>query len=249
MDKFLYISMTGAAQGLNALAVHGNNLANANTTGFKSDFEQARAMQAYGEGMPSRVFAMRENPGQNFDPGALKTTGRDLDVAVAGQGWISVQDGNGQEALTRDGNLTVSAAGVLQTATGRAVLGNNNQPIVLPLPVEKININKDGTIEVRPQGAPANGMEEINRIKLSDPGIKELRKGKDGLFRLADNQPIAADANVQVVKGALEASNVNPIQEMTQLINLQHNYDMQVKMMRTAEQNDRSVTRLLNLRG
>lgn len=249
MDKYLYISMTGASQGLNALAVHGNNLANANTTGFKSDFEQARAMQAYGEGLPSRVFAMRENPGQNFIPGALKTTGRDLDIAVAGQGWISIQDANGKEALTRDGNLTVSAAGVLQTATGHTVLGNNNQPIIVPLPVEKININKDGTVEVRPQGAPPDGMEEINRIKLANPSIKELRKGTDGLFRLANNQLITADANVEVVKGALEASNVNPIAEMTQLINLQHNYDMQVKMMRTAEDDDRSVTRLLNLRG
>lgn len=249
MDKFLYISMTGAAQGMNALAVRGNNLANANTTGFKSDFEQARAMQAYGDGLPSRVFAMRENPGQNFDPGALKTTGRDLDIAVANQGWISIQDGDGQEALTRDGNLTVSAAGVLQTMTGHPVLGNNNQPIILPLPVEKVNINKDGTVEVRPQGAPPDGMEEVNRIKLSNPERDELRKGTDGLFRLNGNAPIVADATVEVVKGALESSNVNPVLEMTQMINLQRNYDMQVKMMRTAEDNDRSVTRLLNLRG
>lgn len=249
MDKFLYISMTGAAQGLNALAVHGNNLANANTTGFKSDFEQARAMQAYGEGLPSRVFAMRENPGQNFTPGALKTTGRDLDIAVANQGWITIQDEKGKQALTRDGNLTVSSTGVLQTMTGHPVIGNNNQPIVLPVPVEKININRDGTIEVRPQGAPPNGLEEVNRIKLANPDLKQLRKGTDGLFRLADNEPIVADANVRVIKGALEASNVNPIAEMTQLINLQRNFDMQVKMMRTAEDDDRSITRLLNLRG
>ncbi|MFM2485062.1 flagellar basal-body rod protein FlgF [Celerinatantimonas yamalensis] len=249
MDKFLYISMTGAAQGMDALAVRANNLANANTTGFKSDFEQARAMQAYGEGFPSRVFAMRENPGQNFDPGPLKTTGRDLDIAVANQGWISIQDNQGKEALTRDGNLTVSATGVLQTMTGHPVLGNNNQPIILPLPVSKININRDGTIEVRPQGAPPDGLEEINRIKLANPATKSLRKGTDGLFRLAGNQPIQADANVRVIKDALEGSNVNPIEEMTQLINIQHNYDMQVKMMRTAEDDDRSVTRLLNLHG
>ncbi|CAG8998422.1 MAG: Flagellar basal-body rod protein FlgF [Candidatus Celerinatantimonas neptuna] len=249
MDKFLYISMTGAAQGLNALAVHGNNLANANTTGFKSDFEQARAMQAYGEGLPTRVFAMRENPGQNFAPGALKTTGRDLDIAVANQGWITIQDKNGKQALTRDGNLTISSTGVLQTMTGHPVIGNNNQPIVVPVPVEKININRDGTIEVRPQGAPPDGLEEVNRIKLANPDLKQLRKGTDGLFRLADNAPIVADANVRVIKGALEASNVNPIAEMTQLINLQRNFDMQVKMMRTAEDDDRSITRLLNLRG
>ncbi|MFM2482599.1 flagellar basal-body rod protein FlgF [Celerinatantimonas sp. YJH-8] len=248
MDKFLYISMTGAAQGMDALAVHGNNLANANTTGFKSDFEQARAMQAYGDGLPSRVFAMRENPGQNFVPGALKTTGRDLDIAVANRGWISIQDENGQEALTRDGNLTISAAGVLQTMTGHPVLGNNNQPIVIPLPVEKVNINRDGTVEVRPQGAPADGVEVANRIKLANPAFQDLRKGTDGLFRLNNNAPITADANVEVIKGALESSNVNPILEMTQLINLQRNYDMQVKMMRAAEDNDRSVTRLLNLR-
>lgn len=115
MDHLLYIAMSGAKETMNSLAVRGNNLANANTTGFKSDFEQARSMQAFGEGLPSRVFAMAERPGQNLQHGMLMTTGRDLDVAVDGPGWIAVQDPKGGEAYTRMGNLQVNATGNLQS--------------------------------------------------------------------------------------------------------------------------------------
>ncbi len=134
MDHLLYIAMSGAKENMNSLAVRGNNLANANTIGFKSDFEQARSMQAFGEGLPTRVFAMTERPGQNLQHGLLQTTGRDLDVAVDGQGWIAVQDPNGAEAYTRMGNLQLNATGNLQTSTGLNVVDDAGQPIVLPLP-------------------------------------------------------------------------------------------------------------------
>lgn len=249
MDKLLYISMTGAKEGLNALGVRGNNLANANTTGFKADLQQARAIQAFGEGMPSRVFSMTESPGQNFAQGSLKTTGRDLDIAIEGDGWISIQDGDGKEALTRNGNLQVSAAGILQTSSGQPILGDGNAPIVLPLPIQKLEIHRDGTIEVLPEGAPPNALEEINQIKLSNPAAQTLKKGQDGLFRLNNDGVIEADLGVTVMKGALESSNVNPVQEMTNLISLQRHFEMQVKMMKTAEDNDRSTSKLLSLRG
>ena len=154
MDHLLYIAMSGAKENMNSLAVRGNNLANANTIGFKSDFEQARSMQAFGEGLPTRVFAMTERPGQNLQHGMLMTTGRDLDVAVDGPGWIAVQDPNGAEAYTRMGNLQLNATGNLQTSTGLNVVDDAGQPIVLPLPMEKIEINRDGTISGRPEGAP-----------------------------------------------------------------------------------------------
>lgn len=247
MDNLLYISMTGAKEGLTALGVRGNNLANVNTTGFKADLQQARAMQAFGEGLPTRVFTMTESPGQDFTQGSLKTTGRDMDIALNGPGWISVQDAEGSEALTRNGHLTVSAAGVLQTTSGQVVMGDGNAPIILPLPIEKLEIHQDGTIEVLPEGAPPEALEEIGRIKLSNPDGVE--KGNDGLFRLKDNGEILPDATVSVVKGALESSNVNPVEEMTNLISLQRHFEMQVKMMKTAEENDRSTSKLLSLRG
>jgi flagellar basal-body rod protein FlgF len=88
MDKMLYIAMSGAKQNMHALSINANNLANAKTTGFKADLAQARSMQAYGEGMPTRVFAMTERASQNFDSGAMLQTGRSLDIAIEGSGFF-----------------------------------------------------------------------------------------------------------------------------------------------------------------
>src|SRR5690606_38330751 len=122
MDRLLYIAMSGAKENMNGISIKANNLANTGTTGFKADLEQARAMQAFGEGLPSRVFSLTERPGQNFDDGALLITERELDIAVNGQGWFAVQDGDGNEAYSRAGNLQLSPTGVLQTASGLPVI-------------------------------------------------------------------------------------------------------------------------------
>ena len=149
MDDLLYIAMSGAKENMNGIALRANNLANANTTGFKADLQQARAMQAYNEGLPTRVFSMTERPGQNFADGAFRTTGRALDVAVSGPGWLAVSDANGNEAYTRNGNLQMDANGMLQTSSGQPVLGENG-PIFVPVPIAGLFIGNDGTISVRP---------------------------------------------------------------------------------------------------
>lgn len=237
MDRMLYIATSGATQNLNAISIRANNLANVTTNGFKADLEQARSMQAFGEGLPTRVFAMTERPSQNFDGGALMTTDRDLDVAVEGRGWIAVQDKEGNEAYTRKGNLQITATGTLETSDGLMVMGDGG-PITLPVPLEKVQIGRDGTITVKPQGAPAEALEDIDRIKLVNPDGPEITKGADGLFRRKDGQLEDADAEVTLVKGALESSNVNAIGEMTSMISIQRQFEMQVKMMKTAEEND-----------
>ncbi|WP_024872825.1 flagellar basal-body rod protein FlgF [Tolumonas lignilytica] len=247
MDKFLYIAMSGAKENLNSLAIRSNNLANANTLGFKADFEEARAMQAYGDGLPSRVFAMTERPGQNFQQGSLQTTGRDLDVAVKGDGWLTVQDANGKEAYTRNGSLQVSPLGILQTSTGLNVLDTSGQPITLPMPVEKIQIAEDGTINARLQGANPAAIDTLQQIKLVNPINKDLTKGDDGLFRRTDGNTEPVSANVHLASGALENSNVNAVEELTNLIKLQRQFDTQIKMMSTAEKDDESQTQLLKL--
>ena len=243
----LYIAMSGAKENMNSLAVRSNNLANANTTAFKADFEQARAMQAFGEGLPSRVFSMTERPSQNFESGALSLTGRDLDVAVEGNGWISVLDENGQQAMTRNGALKITEAGILTTSTGKTVLGDAGQPIIVPQPFEKLEINRDGTIEIRPEGAAPDAMEEVGRIQLMAPDYKDLTKGKDGLFRRKDGEDAVPNADVFLVKGALETSNVNVVSEMTNLITLQRQFEMQIKMMKTAEETDKASASLLRI--
>ena len=247
MDKLLYIAMSGAKENLNSLAVRSNNLANANTLGFKADFEEARAMQAYGDGLPSRVFSMAERPGQSYQQGSLQTTGRDLDVAVQGDGWLTVQDANGKEAYTRNGSLQVSPLGVLQTSTGLNVLDSNGQPITLPMPLEKIQITEDGTINARLEGAEPAAVENLQQLKLVNPVNKDLTKGEDGLFRRIDGGTETASANVRLASGALENSNVNVVEELTNLIKLQRQFETQIKMMATAEKNDESQNQLMKL--
>ncbi|NQY63096.1 MAG: flagellar basal-body rod protein FlgF [Alteromonadaceae bacterium] len=244
MDKLLYIAMSGAKQNMRSLAVTANNLANAKTTGFKADLSQARSMQAFGEGMPSRVFSMTEQSSQNFDSGALLTTGRDLDIAVEGEGWIAVQSKDGSEAYTRSGQLHMTEDGALQTAGGELVIGDAG-PIFIPLPVKKIEISRDGTIMVQPEGAPSSVQEEVARIKFVNPNHGLLAKGHDGLFRLKNGNDAQEDINVKVSSGMIESSNVNPITEMTDMIAIQRQFEMQLKMMKTAEEIDSASAALL----
>ena len=247
MDHLLYIAMSGAKENMNSLAIRSNNLANANTTGFKSDFEQARSMQAFGEGLPSRVFAMTERPGQNLQHGMLMTTGRDLDVAVDGPGWIAVQDPKGGEAYTRMGNLQVNATGNLQTSTGLNVVDDGGQPIVLPMPMEKLEINRDGTISGRPEGAAANLSEDFQRIKLVNPAANAVEKGTDGLFRRKDGQNEPASAAVGLIAGSLEGSNVNVVDAMVDMISVARQFEMQMKMLQTADSNAKAAAQLLTV--
>ena len=254
MDKLLYVSMSGAKQNLVGISMNANNLANAKTVGFRSDFEQQRAMQAFGDGLPTRVFAMTERPGSKMDNGSIQSTGNNLDVAISGRGWMAVQDGESKEAYTREGNLKITNDGVLTTARGNPVIGEAG-PIVLPIPVEKVEIGPDGTVTVRPQGAPATFLEVVDRIKLIEPpSNNDLTKGTDGLFRskesLLTNDLCGfceASPNVSLLSGALEMSNVNPVQEMVQMISHQRQYELQIKMMKKAEEVDQSQDQLLRI--
>ncbi len=246
MDRALFLAMSGAKQNMQAMQLRANNLANVSTTGFRSDLAQARSMQAYGDGLPTRVFSMTERPGHSFNQGSVMTTGRDLDVMIQGDGWLSVLDPAGQEGLTRNGNLRIDQNGLLMNSQGHLVLGESGAPITLPIPLSKVEIGKDGTISVVPQGAPANAMEAVDRIKLVKPDNRSLYKDAIGLFRAQDpNATFDAAADVQLLTGALEGSNVNAVGEMTSLIDLQRQFEMQVKMMSTAEDMDKSSDSLL----
>lgn len=246
MDRALFLAMSGAKQNMQALQLRANNLANVSTTGFRADLAQARSMQAYGDGLPTRVFSMTERPGHNFQQGSVITTGRDLDVTIQGDGWMSVLDSTGKEGLTRNGNLKVDANGLLTSGSGHLVLGETGAPITLPVPVSKIEIGGDGTISVVPQGAPADAIEVVDRIKLSRPDNQSLFKDVNGLFRSKNpNAAYEADAGVKLLTGAIEGSNVNAIGEMTSLIDLQRQFEMQVKMMSTAEELDKASDSLL----
>ncbi|WP_108649693.1 flagellar basal body rod protein FlgF [Dongshaea marina] len=247
MDRLLYVSMTGAKENMVSMAKRANNLANASTIGFKSDFQQARAMQAFGEGLPTRVFSMTERAATNYDQGSYITTGRELDVAVKGEGWLVVKDSKGEEAFTRMGNLSISVTGELQTSTGLTLVDVGGNPIILPQ-MDKIVINKDGTIHGLLAGATPDIPEDFQQLKLVNPQIQDLYKGNDGLFRRKDGEAEAVSADVRLANGKLESSNVNVVAEMTHLIQLQRQFETQVKMMKTAEENDQAQERLLRMR-
>lgn len=246
MDKMLWVAMSGAKENMNAVALRANNLANANTTGFKADLQQARSMQAFNEGLPTRVFSMTESPGQNFASGAMVTTGRNLDVAVQGQGWIAVQNANGEERYTRNGSLEIGADGMLKNDRGQPVMGDAG-PIFIPMPIDNLTIGANGNISIRPQGAPEDAMEIVDRIKLVNPPNGNVKKDTDGLFSLKDGQPALADANVKLSIGALEGSNVNTVEEMTNMIALQRQYEMNVKIMKTADENAQRAESLMRM--
>ena len=234
MDKLLYIAASGAKQDLLGTAVRANNLANAQTTGFKAMLENARAMPAYGEGMPTRVFSMTESPSNNYAGGAMIQTGRELDAAIQGEGWFSVIDAQGNEAYTRAGSLQMGADGRLEDAHGNTIAGDAGA-IFLPIPLSNVNIANDGTISVRPQGAPATVLEEVARLKFVNPNVRDMERGEDGLFRLKNGQEAAEDINVRIRTGMLEGSNVNAIEEMVNMISASRSYKNNVEMINTTK--------------
>ena len=243
MDRMLYIAMSGARETLIAQGNASNNLANANTTGFLADLNQFRSMPVYGDGHPTRVYALDERPASDFTHGSITRTGRALDVAVKDGGWLAVQSNDGSEAYTRRGDLKVDPSGVLTTGNGLPVMGNSG-PIALP-PFDAVQIGSDGTISIRPQGAPASELAVIDRIKLVDPQPERMRKGEDGLMRLAEGGEAEASASQRLVSGALEASNVNIVNEMVNMIELSRRYEMQIKMMKTAEETAASASSIV----
>lgn len=244
MDRVLYVAMTGAKQVSLRQAAVAHNLANISTHGFKEELNVFRALPYVGEGSKTRAAVIEMTPRTDFREGVLQQTDRALDVAVRGPGWIAVQDASGQEAYTRLGDLQVGANGQLLTGTGLAVLGDAG-PIAIP-PDQEIAIAKDGTVSTVPVGQNQNAVSIAGRIKLVNPPETDLKRGEDGLFRLADAQPAPADAGVTLASGALESSNVNAAKALVDMISLARQFDMQMRVLRVAEENHRGADKVLS---
>lgn len=245
MDKVIYIAMTGAKHTMWQQASTAHNLANATTTAYKAESNAFRALPVYGDGAKTRAFVVDSTIGADLSDGAIQQTGRDLDVAVQGKGWIAVQADDGSEAYTRNGSLTVSPNGQLQTRTGQAVVGDAG-PLAIP-PDNQVSIGRDGTISVIPNGGPLTAVAAIGRIKLVNPPDADMVKGTDGLFRQKNGAVAPADANVHVLGGALENSNVNVVDSMISMISLARQFDMQVKLLQSADANAKQASQLMNL--
>ncbi len=247
MDNFAFIAMSGAKENMLEQQLHMNNLANASTTGFRADFAAARSQPVFGNGMPSRVYSMTENPGTDFKSGSIISTGNPLDVAIDGDGFFAVLDKSGFEAYTRAGNFRRTETGMLITGTGLPVLGDGG-PVTIP-PARKIDITADGTITIVPENSENNATAVVGRLKLVKPDLTNMVKNESGLLVQKNGQPAETDATVKLVAGAVESSNVNPVGEMVNMISLSRQYEMQVKLMKKAEEMDRSSSQLLRLQG
>lgn len=245
MDRMIYIAMTGAKETLNHQATVSHNLANAATTGFRAQLNALRATPVFGDGSPTRAFVVDSTPGSDFTPGPVQHTGRDLDVAVQGQGWIAVQAPDGTEAYTRNGSLQAGANGLLETRNGLTVLGDGG-PISIPQDTQ-IVVARDGTISSVPSGNALNAVATVGRIKLVNPAEADLVRGDDGLFRLNAGGAAPADSNVSIMPSALEGSNVNVVEAMVNMITLARQFDMQVKLLQNAEQAESKASQILNL--
>ncbi|MBI5330003.1 MAG: flagellar basal body rod protein FlgF [Betaproteobacteria bacterium] len=245
MDRVIYIAMTGARETTRQLAATTHNLANISTNGFKQELSVMRALPVLGDGAKTRAFVLETTPGTDFTPGAIQHTGRSMDVAVKGQGWIAVQDAAGREAYTRMGSLEVSPNGIVQTTSGLNVLADGS-PLAVP-PDQTISIGADGTVSAIPTGQGLNAVTIAGRIKLVNPEEKALIRGEDGLFRLKGGADAPADETVELASGALESSNVNPAEAMVNMVTLSRQFEMNMRVIRAAEDNDSSSNKLLRM--
>ncbi|MDR1227585.1 MAG: flagellar basal body rod protein FlgF [Azoarcus sp.] len=241
MDRVIYTAMTGAKSTLGQQAAVAHNIANADSTGFRAELHKMRAVEVQTQAMHTRAFVVDASVASDFAPGPLKFTGRELDVAVRGRGWLAVQTPGGDEGYTRNGSLEISANGVLQTREGLPVLGDGG-PLTMP-PDSEIVVGSDGTISaVQVQEGIVN---EVGRLKLVNPPEDELVRGDDGFFRLESGFPAPLDEAVTVEDGYLEGSNVNVADQMVQMISLARQFEMQMRMITNTEQNDRAATQVL----
>ena len=245
MDRLIYTAASGAKHILEQQATTSNNLANVNTTGFRAQLDVFRAVPVQGEGLPTRAFVVNSTPGADFSSGALQVTGRELDVAVKGEGWLAVQMPDGTEAYTRNGSLQTSPNGLLTTASGATIAGEGG-PITIP-PDATVTVGGDGTISTVSNAERPAAPVILGRIKLVNPPEKDLVRGDDGLFRLKDGSAAQADPAVRVAGGALEGSNVSAVDSMVEMISLARSFDTQMSLLKNAENNAAKATQILAL--
>lgn len=243
MDRMIYTAMTGANAAQHRQQLLSNNLANASTPGFRAELATFRAVPVRGDGSTTRVFALEATAGHSNAPGPVTNTGRNLDVAVRGGSYLSVQGLDGTEAYTRAGALEVNPDGTLVSAQGLPVLSDGG-PLTVP-PGAQVDIGEDGTVTARVPGQPGQA---LGKLKLVTPDDENrLRRGEDGLFRPTQGDTLNADATARVQSGALEGSNVNPIEAMVGMIAVARQFEVQMRMLQNGEKNDQTAAQLLGL--
>ncbi|MFT3736467.1 MAG: flagellar basal-body rod protein FlgF [Rhodocyclaceae bacterium] len=243
MDKLIYTAMSGAKATMGQQAAVAHNLANATTNGFRAELHKFRAVPVQSPAMPTRAFVVDASVASDMKPGPMIQTGSPFDMAVHGNGWFVVQGADGKEAYTRNGAFTVDANGVLRTSSGQAVQGDGGE-ISIPEGT-RIEVGSDGSISATPTTGRLTSGSVIGRLKLVNPTETDLRRGDDGLFRLANGTPAPQDDNVRVRGGYIEGSNVNVVEQMVSMLSLSRHFEMNTKLLETAKEDDRVATAII----
>ncbi|MGE0775658.1 MAG: flagellar basal body rod protein FlgF [Sphingomonadaceae bacterium] len=245
MDRLIHTSLSAMRGAMSRQATIANNLANANTVGFRAEIASQRPLWLRGGEFQSRVSGSEEVVNADMKAGAVVQTGRDLDVAMQGDAMLAVQADDGEESYTRRGDLMISPSGLLTTGDGVPVLGDQG-PLTLP-PADKILISGDGRISIVPEGGDANQLQDVGQLKLASPKGSEIVKGLDGLFRVRGGGVLPSDPDARVTSGALEQSNVNTSDALVQMIEASRAWETQIKLLTTARELDSSSADLMRL--
>jgi flagellar basal-body rod protein FlgF len=246
MDRLIYTAMSGANAAAQRQALLSNNLANVSTNGFRAEMATFRAVPVRGDGASTRVFSAEASSGYMDKPGPVQRTGRNLDAMARDNAWFAVQGLDGTEAYSRNGAMEVTPEGNLVNGSGLPMLSDGGAPINAPAGAE-ISLGADGVLSAKLAGQPPT---TIGKLKLIKPTPEDpLVRGADGLFRARSGEPITADPTARLEPGAIEGSNVNPVETMVGMIDVARQFETQMRLLQTTEANDKSASQLLATRG
>lgn len=250
MDRAIFVLMNGIQQRHHALRSSTNNLANVNTIGYKSEEHSLKHRATGSSNFETRHHSYGGGKYSNFMQGPLILTDRDLDIALTEPaskkvGMIAVQSGSGQEGYTRNGSLNINKDGILVTSKGEMVLAAEGG-VLSVADASKISIGSDGTVKGQRSGEGTPTSITFGKIKLVEADAKDYEKGEDALYHVKEGATATPAENVKLVVGSIEGSNVNAMHELTKLIDISRNYEMQMKLMKTIEDYDSNANRLLD---
>ncbi len=245
MDKIAYTSANAMQTLMKRQTTIANNMANANTVGFKADMISAEAKYLNGPGHDSRAMAVERDMQADMNAGSVTQTGRPLDIALEGDSMIAVQAADGKEAYSRRGDLRIAASGAMVTGDGFPVLGESG-PVTMP-PADRVDIGADGTVFFVPQGGDPTQPQELGRLKLVSVTGSAISKGADTLFHVPDDGQLPVDENARLIPGALEESNVNMTAALVDMIETSRAWETQAKLLRSAEELDESSASIMSL--
>lgn len=245
MDRLIYTSLSAMRGSMARQTAIANNLANAQTPGFRADMANAQSLWLDGSGLDARAMASEEVLGADMKAGTVTSTGRDLDIAMQGDALLVVQAINGEEAYTRRGDLQVSPSGLLTTGDGHPVQGGQG-PVTIP-PADAITIDQQGRVWIVPQGGDPENPQEVDRLRLATPAGSEIAKGLDGLFRVKDGGILPDDPEARLLTRSIEGSNVTATSALVEMIEASRSWDTQLKMIGDVRDMDSATANLMQL--